>query len=261
MTEQHIVRFRFYEELNDFLPSKYRKRSFAYVFKPHQTVKDAVEALGVPHTEVDLIIADGISVGFDYRLRRNDYISVYPVFETLDITNLVRLRPKPLRRTKFIADVHLGKLSRYLRLLGFDTFYQNDMDDDEIIQIAAKQKRIILTRDTGLLKNGRVTHGYRIRSQIPEAQIREVIERFQLHNLIKPFHRCTVCNGLIIKTEKKEIEHLLEPNTKRHFQDFYRCNQCQRIYWEGSHFDRMNDFIEKLTGKRNRSRTGISGRD
>ncbi len=248
MTAQNIVRFRFYEELNDFLPLRFRKRTFTYVFKPHQTVKDAVEALGVPHTEVDLILINGTSVGFGHRLHDGDLVSVYPVFETLDISPLVRLRPKPLRNPRFILDVHLGKLARYLRMLGFDTYYQNNLDDNEIIRIAKNQNRIILTRDTGILKNGNVTHGYMPHSQIPEEQIREVIERFHLRDQIKPFYRCTLCNGLIEKVDKREIEHLLEPNTRRYYQDFYRCRQCKQIYWEGSHYDRMNELIEKLIG-------------
>ena len=119
----HKIFLRFYEELNDFLPEEKRKKRFLHQYIDRTSVKDLIESLGVPHTEIDLILVNGKSVSFKYLINDGDDISVYPVFESIDITGLQHLRPKPLRDPKFIADVHLGRLARYLRMLGFDTLF------------------------------------------------------------------------------------------------------------------------------------------
>src|SRR5437868_7866953 len=155
-----VTQFRFYEELNDFLAPALRKCEFPYAFTGTPSVKDAIEAIGVPHTEVDLVLVDGESVDFTRRLTGGERVAVYPVFERLDIAPVTRLRARPLRRTRFVLDVHLGKLARYLRLLGFDSVYRNDYDDHTIVALAHEEQRIILTRDTGLLKHSAVTHGH-----------------------------------------------------------------------------------------------------
>ena len=155
--------FRFYEELNDFLPPELRKRTFTYTFNGTPAVKDAIEAIGIPHSEVDLVLIDGQSVDFARHLRHGVRVAVYPMFERLDVTRVTRLRPRPLRRIRFVLDVHLGTLARYLRLLGFDTLYRNDYDDHQIVRLAHEDARIILTRDLGLLKHGAVTHGRWVR--------------------------------------------------------------------------------------------------
>lgn len=249
MSLNRIASFRFYEELNDFLPKEKKKKTTSYEFKINQSVKDAIEAQGVPHIEVDLILANGTSVGFEYHLKNNDLISVYPVFESFDITELTKLHPKPLRVTKFVLDVHLGKLSKFLRILGFDTYYRNDLDDDEIIKMSVRENRIILTRDIGILKNGLVTHGYWLRSQDSKEQLREVIQRFNLQAEISPFHRCTICNGLIRKVEKLHVEHLLKAKTKQFFNDFYQCANCKQVYWEGSHYESMKRFVDVIIAR------------
>jgi uncharacterized protein with PIN domain len=246
--DYRIIHIRFYEELNDFLPVSMQKRDIEYSFKINQTVKDAVEAIGVPHTEIDLILVNGKSVGFDYQLQVGDRISVYPVFESFDISPLVRLRPKPLRETKFILDVHLGKLCKHLRMLGFDTFYRNDLDDPEIIGRSVAEKRIILTRDLGILKNGHVTHGYFLRSQDSKIQLKEIMKRFDLKNQVAPFKRCMECNGLMSRIEKAEIEDQLKDRTKAYFDEFFQCTSCNKIYWGGSHFDNMKTFIKEIKG-------------
>src|SRR5690349_10869612 len=138
---------RFYEELNDFLPEERRKRDFEIQIDRSRSVKDAIESAGVPHTEVDLVIVDGRSVDFGHLLRGGERVAVYPMFEALDITPLVRLRPRALRDPRFVADTHLGKLARHLRMAGFDTLYGNDWDDDRIAAIARAERRTILTRD------------------------------------------------------------------------------------------------------------------
>jgi uncharacterized protein with PIN domain len=238
--------FRFYEELNDFLPAGKRKASIPYPFNGNPSVKDAIEALGIPHVEVDLILVNSQSVDFSYKLRNDDYVSVYPVFESIDITPVTRLREKPLRNVKFITDVHLGKLTKYLRLCGFDTYNRPDCNDMEIIAIGLNDKRIILTRDKELLKNKRITHGYWVRSQSPVEQLKEVLIRFDLKNMVSPFIRCMECNGILTFVSKEEIKEKLLPRTRQYFQSFKKCPDCDRIYWEGSHFEKMKGQIERI---------------
>jgi len=238
--------FRFYEELNDFLPPELKKRSFSYSFNGWPAIKDSIEAIGVPHTEVDLILVNGNSVGFDYQLQPGDRVSVYPVFESLDISPIVKLRDRPLRHTKFIIDVHLGKLAKLLRMFGFDTLYQNNFSDPEIIIRSVNEKRIIITRDIGILKNKSVTHGYWVRSTFPEQQIKEVIARFDLKNQVQPFHRCINCNGVLKPVAKADILEKLQPKTIKYYFEFYRCSDCGNIYWQGSHYIKMMEKINDL---------------
>ncbi len=241
-----LAHFRFYEELNEFLPAKKRKTSFEYEFRGKPSVKDAIEALGVPHVEVDLILVNGKSVDFTYGLQDGDKISVYPVFEGLDISPVIRLRDKPLREVKFILDAHLGRLAKYLRLCGFDTLFDNYYDDPEIVDISVIEKRIILTRDRGILKNSRVTHGYWIRSQDPEEQLKEVFKRLDLNRQVILFTRCMVCNTLLEEVKKEDIARRLQPGTRRFYSKFRRCPGCDRIYWNGSHCEKMKEFIDNI---------------
>ncbi|MEA1928092.1 MAG: Mut7-C RNAse domain-containing protein [Candidatus Auribacterota bacterium] len=239
--------FRFYAELNDFLGPDRRQKIFAYTFNGSPSIKDAIEAIGVPHTAVDIILVNGDSVGFDHRLRPGERVSVYPIFESFDITPLIRLRAKPLRDPIFILDVHLGKLARIMRMLGFDSLYRNDYDDPEIIRIALRERRIILTRDRGILKNSMVTHGYWVRSDDAEEQAREVLARFDLFRLIKPFSRCISCNGLLEDVPKEKILDRLPPKTKMAFDKFRICTGCGKIYWPGSHYQAMSEVVTRLT--------------
>jgi len=257
MTRQ--ATFRFYEELNDFLPPGRRKTAFPYSFHGSPAVKDAIEALGVPHAEVDLILVDGESVDFSHRLRDGETVSVYPVFESLDIAGVTRLRGRPLRDPRFILDVHLGKLARCLRLLGFDTLYDTAYEDREIIRIAAAGKRTILTRDVQLLKHGGVDHGYWVRSTRPLEQAAEILDRFDLRPLARPFSRCTVCNGLIEPVEKEAVAELLQPKTRAYYDEFFRCASCGRVYWKGSHYERMRGMVEGFLGGGGGTAGGASG--
>lgn len=241
--------FRFYAELNDFLPPELRQRPIPYAFEVSGSVKDAIESLGVPHTEVDLILANGESVGFSYLVRDGDQISVYPVFEAIDITPVVRVRPEPLRETRFILDVHLGRLAGYLRMLGFDTLYRNDYEDEELAQISSRAQRILLTRDRGLLKRTIVSHGYCLRTTNPREQLLEVLRRFDLFRSITPFQRCMHCNGRLEAVDKAEISERLPAKTSQYYDEFRRCQSCDRIYWKGSHFERMQRFIDQVLQK------------
>lgn len=241
MQRPHSADFRFYEELNDFLAPPQRRQTLRYEFEGHPGIKDPIEAFGVPHTEVDLILVNGASVGFDYRLRPGDRAAVYPAFESFDISPLVRLRDRPLRRTTFVVDVNLGKLARRLRMLGFDTLYDNRYRDPEIADIAARDHRIVLTRDRRLLFAKRITHGYWLRSVLPDEQVREVLNRCDLWRQIRPWRRCIACNGLLKRVPKSEILDSLQPKTRLYYEDFFRCGGCGKIYWEGSHVADMRD--------------------
>ena len=243
--------FRFYEELNDHLPEKLKKQRFPYQFKGRPSVKNAIQAIGVPQVEVDLILADGESVDFDFQLKGGEEVSVYPVFETLDISPLIRLRPEPLRDSRFVVDVNLGKLAQKLRLLGFDTLFRNDLGDDEIVEISLAERRIILTRDRGILKQNAVMHGYWIRHDDPAKQLDEVIIRLQLQGGFKPFTRCSSCNGELELIKKEKIKDRLSADTMTYYNKFWECNSCRKIYWKGSHFQHILKWLEKVKQKSN----------
>lgn len=237
--------FRFYEELNDFLAYENKKVEFAYVFSGNPAIKDIIEAIGVPHSEVDLILANGESVDFKYRLKAGDHISVYPTFEAFDIGKVTRLRSKPLREVKFILDVHLGKLAKYLRLLGFDSLFDTHFQDSEIVSIA-KPNRIILTRDIGLLKHSDVTHGYWVRNTNPIKQLKEILLRFDIYTKALPFSRCLECNSPLVDISKDDIIEQLPAKTRQFYQHFAQCKQCKKIYWEGSHYKKMKEFVDNI---------------
>jgi len=240
------VTLRFYEELNDFLPSNKKKKRFEHSFIDRTSVKDLIESLGIPHTEIDLILVNGNSVDFSYLVNDGDDISGYPMFESLDITNLQHLRAKPLRKPKFILDVHLGTLAKYMRMLGFDTLYKNDYIDEEIVKISLKEKRAILTKDRGILKRSEVTHGYWIRSTKTDTQIIEVIKRFDLKEQIKELSRCLLCNSLLKKISKEKIIDRLPRKVKEFQNEFYCCKHCDKIFWKGSHYAKMLAVIERF---------------
>ena len=243
----HFAEFRFYEELNDFLPAAHKKASFLSPFFGNPSVKDTIQSMGVPHTAIDLILVDGQSVDFSHRLRGGERVAVYPVFERLDISPVIHLRPSPLRRTMFILDVHLGKLTRYLRMLGFDATYDRDWDDVTIIDVSLRQHRIILTRDLGILKQSRVTHGYWLRNSEPRQQLQEVLHALDLRRQVKPFTRCMDCNGGIRPVKKAAIREKIDPAIFQRFSEFRQCQACLKIYWRGPHYEEMFEQVGKLT--------------
>lgn len=238
--------FRFYAELNDFLPAERRQVDWVRPFETSSSVKDMIEALGVPHTEVDLILVNGESVDFSYPVQDGDRISVFPVFESVDIEPLLRVRPLPLRVVRFVIDAHLGRLAVYLRLLGFDVLYRNDYHDDELARISHDERRILLTRDRGLLKRNVVTHGYLVRAAEPRDQVVEVLRRFDLSRLIVPFSRCLHCNSALELARKEDVADRLPPHVRTVHDDFRLCPACRRIYWKGTHYDRMQRFVEEV---------------
>ena len=240
------VIIRFYEELNDFIPKQNKKERFEVTFIKGCTIKALIEDLGVPHTEVDLILVNGASVAFSYKLAEGDRISVYPVFESLDIGAISRVRPQPLRTIKFILDVHLGKLAAYLRMLGFDSLYTNSYTDEELTRKSHQEKRIILTRDRGLLKRKTVTHACLVRSQNAKMQLHEVVHRLDLLESMKPFTLCLKCNRSLEKVSTEIISSLVPQGVLSRNIRYALCPSCKRIYWRGSHWEDMNRFINLL---------------
>jgi uncharacterized protein with PIN domain len=244
------VDLRFHGELNDFLPPKQRRLTFTHFFKDRASIKDMIESLGVPHTEVEAISVNGEWVDFSYSVGDKDIINIYPISITNQVAPTVALRLPIPSLPIFVLDVHLGKLAASLRMLGFDTLYRNDYDDEELAEISASQSRILLTRDKGLLMRSLVTYGYYVRETNPERQVVEVLQRFDLSEKALPFGRCIKCNGLLKSVEKESIIDQLPERTKAEIDEFHRCGECSQIYWQGSHAKRMQQFVEEVLDRK-----------
>lgn len=251
MTPVSTVAFRFYGSLNDFLAPPRRHATLVYEYPGRVGVKDAIESLGVPHPEVDLILANGAPVPFSYIVEPGDRIGVYPLFERLDVPSELRLIP-PTTDPRFVADAHLGRLAAYLRLLGFDTAYRNDFEDDELATISASEDRVLLTRDLGVLKRATVRRGYFLRATEPGRQLAEVVRRFNLPSRARPFSRCLRCNASLAPASKHHVAPLVPPRSREQFEEFSRCPTCGRVYWKGSHYERMSRLVDTVL----RDRTG-----
>lgn len=240
------VELRFYEELNDYLPAAVRKRAYTRNFPRHSTVRAIINAEGVPADAVELVLAHGGSVGLDYAPRDGERLAIYPVFETFDLDGLRRIHGHALRQPRFVADAHLGKLAESLRMLGFDTLFRNDFSDDELVRISKREQRILLSRDRGLLNRAAVRRGYFVNGIRPEAQLEEVLEYFDLYGLTRPLSRCIKCNSALRSVPREEVAERLPPAIARRQSLFWLCTGCGRIYWKGSHYDRMRRRIALL---------------
>ena len=232
-----------YGPLNDFLPIGERQSTCVRAVRGPTTVKDLVEGLGIPHPEIDLIVVNGVSVSFDHLVRQDDRIAVFPRFTAFDISTLTRVRPEPPGEIRFVADVHLGTLARRLRLLGLDTVYRPDADDADLAETAHREGRILLTRDLALLKRRVVVHGCFIRATRPHEQLVEVIRRFE-PLVLDPFSRCVHCNTGLHEVAKETIAAALPPETRQHYDQFNACAGCGRVYWKGSHWQRLTQAID-----------------
>ncbi|MGO4332698.1 Mut7-C RNAse domain-containing protein [Cupriavidus sp. 2TAF22] len=244
--------FRFYEELNDFLPRAQRGVDRACACARAATVKHMIEALGVPHTEVELILVNGESSAFERTLEDGDRVAVYPRFETFDVTPLLRVRTAPLRETRFVADAHLGGLAHLLRLTGFDTLYDNHFADAEIEAIALREGRIVLTRDRELLKRRGVTHGCYVRAIKALPQLHEIFARLDLARSARPFSLCLDCNVPLRRIDKAEVAVMagrVPAGVLARQERFATCDCCQRVFWEGSHWRRMRGVVDDLLWK------------
>lgn len=238
--------FRFYEELNDFLPKQRKKRGFEADFKGKRSIKDMIEAIGVPHTEIDLILVDGKPVDFNYILLDGDRVSVYPVFEYLNIENITRLRKKPLRRNMFIVDANQGDVAKYMRAMGFDVYFDPSLCMSEIVEISKREKRIILTGSRKLLKFKEVTHGVFVRPGTTEERVNSIVDFLDIRDVARPFSRCFRCNNILNAIAKKEVASRIPLKTLGFCNEYFHCRPCDKIYWKGTHFIRMKKMIDKI---------------
>lgn len=246
---QYSARFRFFGNLNDFLPKRLRGQEITYTFRQHlPALKDAIEALGVPHPEADVLLQNVSPASLSDQLLPNAQVQIYPAGFRGDWPagySFLARHPAPAR---FVLDVHLGTLTRRLRLLGLDTLYRTDLHDDEIATIAQEQQRVVLTRDIGLLKQRKVTWGYWLRSQDTEAQLQEVVGRFNLQGHFAPLALCLNCNKPLRQVPKQQVLHRLPPKTRAYFEGFYTCPGCEKVYWKGSHYLRMQHYLKSNWG-------------
>lgn len=240
------IRIRFYQALNDFIAPTLGDKEIIHDFNRRASIKDMIESFNVPHTEVERIVVNGIAVDFSYIVQDGDRIEVFPACEGSGRMQSLQLRTEISQPLLFVTDSNLGKLARYLRLLGFDCLYRNDYDDDTVAIIASEQQRIVLTRDRSLLHRKIITYGYFVRADNPKIQTREVLKRFALCPRIKPLTRCTHCNGLLVEAGKRSIEYRLKPLTRKYYDRFLICSECDRIYWQGSHHRRLKQLLDEL---------------
>jgi uncharacterized protein len=241
------VRLSFHGDLNVFLGSKAGEAVVERRLAEKTSIKDVIESCGVPHPEVDLILVDEQTVGFDHTLCNDAKAEIFPVENRGTFHTEKRLQDIYIRR--FVADGHLGGLTRNLRLLGFDVAYDQNADDRQLLEVMARENRALLTRDRRLLMHAIVLHGYYPRSQKPEQQTIEVVRRFELVELIAPFTRCLRCNTPLKEAAKAEIIDKLEPLTKIYYDEFRRCPGCKQIYWSGSHFPKLQKRIEEIRSR------------
>ncbi len=233
--------FRFYAELNDLLPRPWRQRDLAHAFRAPASVKDRIEAQGVPHTDVEFIQANAAPVDFSYRVQDGDRISVYPF--TAVVENPRPLRP-PYPRGRFVLDQHLARLAAYLRLLGLDCVHRALFPDEEVARVSVEEHRVLLSRDKRLLMRRAVVHGGVVRATDPMEQVPEVLHRFGAPEAIAPFSRCMACNGVLLPAGREQVEDRLRPDTRAYYREFRECPGCRRVYWDGSHVRRMRAWVD-----------------
>lgn len=243
--QQHI-NIRFYAELNDFLPPAQRGREIIHELKQPRSIKDLIESIGIPHPEIELVLVNGNPVKLDHLVQEGEYISVYPLFRSLDISTVQHCQPELPHDPCFVLDVHLGRLAAYIRMLGFDALYRNDYTDETLADISSNSDRILLSCDRQLLMRKKVTLGYFVRARKPLQQLQEVLSRFALMDQIKPFTRCMHCNGNTHEVRKSEIEEQLLAETKKYYNTFFQCEDCKKVYWQGNHYSKMQQIICSL---------------
>jgi uncharacterized protein with PIN domain len=229
--------FTFVNELNDFLPHFLKDTSFSFEFAPHQSLKHLIESLGVPHTDFGRVLVNGVVADPGRRLGEGDLVVVYPADSPLS------------GEPHFVLDNHLGQLATYLRMLGFDTLYRNNYQDEELSGVAVEEKRVLLTRDRRLLMRKVIRQGYCIHQTDPRRQAVEVLKRYKLQGRVRPFQRCLRCNSPLEVVNKQDILERLEPLTKKYYDDFRICPNCGQIYWKGSHYGHMLEMIEAMTAQ------------
>jgi uncharacterized protein with PIN domain len=247
-----VVELRFEGSLHDLLPGGRRELPIIRSVVGTPSVKDVLEAAGVPHVEIGSIIVDGEPVGFARRVRGGERITVFPVLAAGE-PQPPEVMASPAGELRFVVDGHLGRLAAYLRMLGFDTTYEVHTEDAELAGIAAREDRILLSRDRGLLKRSIVRRGCFLRSDRPHDQLREVDRRYGLGPVSHPFTRCMRCNGLLGHVDPDVARAQVPPRVAREQSTFRRCRSCGALYWRGSHHTRMRCLIDELVPEASRS--------
>ena len=220
--------------------------SLHYSLARRASIKDIIESQGVPHTEVGTLLVNSSEIDFSYLPLHRDQIEILPLSPVVDVLTPTILRPTPLPKISFAVDVNVAKLAPLLRMVGMDCWYENNVADRTLADIAHDQQRILLTRDTLLLKRKQVVYGHLVRTQQPAQQLREIIDLYGLQPLMNPFSRCMRCNGELREASKTQIHHRLEPLTKKYYDTFHQCGECGKIYWAGSHRQRMQKKIAAI---------------
>lgn len=246
MDKSRTVSIQFHAELKDFLDRDKRGIAFEIHLNGPTSVKDLIESQGVPHTEIGSIVLNNDPVDFSCLVNDGDSISVYAEATKVDPTKASLLHSRPFAQIQFVLDSHLGKLAKYLRMLGFDTLYRNDYKDEQLAEIASEQQRIVLSRDRGLLKRKIIEYGHYVRHTQPLEQLAEITQWLDMQKHLKPFSRCTTCNGLLHAVSKKQIEAQLPPKTKRYYNEFKQCADCKQIYWKGTHYQRLQQIVQSI---------------
>lgn len=224
--------FRFAGILNRFLSPARRGQPVVLAFHGSPALKDPIEAIGVPHSEVGQLRVDGVTVDLAHRLVGGECVDVQPVFDPSEPRCEAAHAQADQR---FVLDVHLGQLARYLRLVGIDTRYDNHANDDELLAIAMDGGRRLLTRDTGLLKRTRLRRGAFVYATEPLLQLREVVDRFGLMSRLAPFTRCARCNAPVEHVDAEQARTTVPERAAAATDVFSRCTGCARLYWRGSH--------------------------
>jgi len=228
------------QRLVSLLSRKYGEcSSITYPISRRSSIKNIIESMGIPHTEIGKICIEREKVDFGFIPETAMTINIFEILPPFDVTCPTFLRPVPLKKIHFIADLNVSKLATLLRMSGIDAEISQDLSDNEIASLAYEKQRIVLSKDLGLLKHRKITFGRYVRSVYPEDQLKEIINFFNLKPHLQPFSRCLRCNTSLTPVGKKDILSRLQPKTRLFFHSFKICTQCDRIYWKGSHHEGM----------------------
>ena len=229
----------FHGELCDILPPGAVEGAVTARFELPVGVRDLIQSCGVPHVEVGALRVNGEPADFDRRIADGDVLDVFARFGPREVRREVH-GPVPSR---FVLDGHLGRLAAYLRLLGFDTWHRQTIDDDELVAVSLGEARTLLTRDRELLKRSALEHGCLVRETDPRRQVEEVVRRLDLAAGIHPFTRCLVCNGVLAHVAATDVADAVPDGVRERFDRFARCPDCGRVYWEGTHHARLAALV------------------
>ncbi len=225
-------------------------KTIVYPSSRRASIKDILEGLGVLHTEIGTIVLDGQEQTFDKIARNGEHFFIYPLTPDIPPTIATTLRSEPLLNCIFLVDINVGRLARLLRMAGFDSeLVESASANSASVERAVREERILLTRNRDLLKMRILVFGRLVRSQDPEQQLKEIVDLYGLQGMLNPFSRCIACNGLLYGVEKNTIIDRLQPLTKKYYNRFKRCAGCGKIYWQGSHCDKMTAQLNRILGK------------